>query len=815
MRSLTHNTGADFWHTHSIPSHQVPPIRLTDGPNGIRGTKFFAGVPAACLPCGTALAATWDAPLLERAGVLLANECISKGAHCWLGPTVNIPRSPLGGRGFESFSEDPHLSGIIASAMIRGCESKGIVSAVKHFVCNDQEHERRAVDVLVTPRALREIYLKPFQIVARDARPGALMTSYNKINGKHVVENEKMLNGLLRTEWEWDPLIISDWYGTYSTVDSLNAGMDLEMPGVSRYRGRYLESALQARLVKASTVDERARRVLSFVKCMSEVDVSKVEKGRDYPEDRALNRDVCASGIVLLKNDNGLLPLKKDAQTIALIGSHVMAPSISGGGSASLRPYYAVSLYEAVREAVPNAKIICETGAYAHKMMPVIERLLSNAVINFYNSPVSDVGRECLHIEPVSTTGFQFMDFRAPGLDRECFWATLVGDFTPDATGIWDFGLSVFGTANLYLDDELVIDNTSQQTKGTSFFGKGTVEERGSKMLEDGRSYKIRLEFGSANTTTMKTVGMVNFGGGAANLGASLRLTPDDMLNSAVKAASEADYAIVCTGLNPDWESEGFDRASMDLPPGVDKLISSILAVAKNKTVIVNHSGTPVTMPWEPQAQAILQAWYGGNETGHGVADILFGNVSPSGKLPLSWPSDVRHNPTYLNFGSVGGRVLYGEDIYVGYRFYDKTRCSPLFPFGHGLSYTTFEVSPTVEVGPVSRLTSLPAAARVSIRNTGHAPGSEVLQVYVAAPQPETGRPDKELHGFQKTFLQPGEERAVDITIDPYATSFWDDIEGKWKSEAGEYELLVGVSSQEIVSKGKFVLSQTRYWKGL
>ena len=815
MQPLTYNTGADFWHTHPIPSHQVPPIRLTDGPNGIRGTKFFAGVPAACLPCGTALAATWDAPLLRRAGVLLADECISKGAHCWLGPTVNIPRSPLGGRGFESFSEDPHLSGIIASAMIQGCESRGIVSAVKHFVCNDQEHERRAVDVLVTPRALREIYLRPFQIVARDARPGALMTSYNKINGKHVVENEEMLNGLLRTEWGWDPLIVSDWYGTYSTVDSLNAGMDLEMPGVSRYRGRYIESALQARLIKASTVDERARRVLSFVKRMSEVAVSNVEKGRDYPEDRALNRDVCASSIVLLKNDGGLLPLKKDVQTIALIGSHVMAPSISGGGSASLRPYYAVSLYEAVREAVPSARIICETGAYSHKMMPVIERLLSDAVIHFYNSPVSDIGRECLHTEPVSTTGFQFMDFRAPGLNRECFWATLVGVFTPDATGIWDFGLSVFGTANLYLDDELIIDNTSQQTKGTSFFGKGTVEERGSKILQAGKSYKIRLEFGSANTTTMKTVGMVNFGGGAANLGASLRLTPDAMLNSAVEAATAADYAIVCTGLNPDWESEGFDRASMDLPPGVDKLISSVLAVAKNKTVIVNHSGTPVAMPWEPQAQAIIQAWYGGNETGHGVADILFGDVSPSGKLPLSWPSDVRHNPTYLNFGSVGGRVLYGEDVYVGYRFYDKTRCPPLFPFGHGLSYTTFQVSPIIEVGPVSHLTSLPAAVRVYVKNTGHAPGSEVLQLYVSAPQPAIGRPDKELHGFQKTFLQPGEERAVDIVIDPYATSFWDEIEGKWKSEVGEYELLVGVSSQEIVSKGSFTLNQTRYWQGL
>ncbi|KAL4734992.1 glycosyl hydrolase family 3 N terminal domain-containing protein [Aspergillus similis] len=800
-------SGIDFWHTHPIPEFNVPSVRVTDGPNGIRGTKFFAGVPAACLPCGTALGATWDRNLLRRAGELLGDECIAKGAHCWLGPTVNMQRSPLGGRGFESFSEDPYLAGVAAASMIVGCESKGIIATVKHFVGNDQEHERRAVDVIVTPRALREIYLRPFQIVARDARPGALMTSYNKVNGKHVVEDPKMYD-LIRKDWGWDPLVMSDWYGTYTTIDSTNAGLDLEMPGVSRYRGKYIESAMQARLIKSSTLDARARKVLEFVQRASRTKVSEVEKGRNYPEDRALMRTLCSNSIVLLKNEGSILPLPKNVKKIALIGSHIKTPAISGGGSAALKPYYASTLYDAVREALPNAEVLYETGAHAHNMLPVIDRLLSNAVIHFYNEPMTKPNRKCLGTEAVTTTAFQFMDYKLAGLNRALFWATLIGDFTPDQSGIWDFGLSVFGTANLYINDELIIDNTANQVKGTSFFGKGTREEIGSLKLTAGQTYKIRIEFGSANTTTMKTTGMVNFGGGAANLGASLRLDAEEMISRAVKAAGDADYAIICTGLNQDWESEGFDRPHMDLPPGIDKMISCVLDIAAHKTVIVNQSGTPVTMPWASQAKSIVHSWYGGNETGHGIADILFGDVNPSGKLSLSWPVDVRHNPAYLNYASVGGRVLYGEDIYVGYRFYEKTGREVLFPFGHGLSYTTFVVSSEALISPGTFTPESPPNATVKVKNIGAVAGAQVLQLYVAAPNSPTPRPQKELQGFEKVFLQPGEEKTVAIRLDKYATSFWDEIEGMWKSEAGVYEEW-GSKILESVERQEHLLAET------
>ncbi|KIX04791.1 uncharacterized protein Z518_05662 [Rhinocladiella mackenziei CBS 650.93] len=531
-----------------------------------------------------------------------------------------------------------------------------------------------------------------------------------------------------------------------------------------------------------------------------------VQTGRDFPEDRALNRLACAHSIVVLKNDNSILPLPKILPKIALIGSHVRTPAISGGGSAALLPYYSVSLYDAVAEAIPEASITYEVGAYAHKMLPVIDGMLHNAVINFYNEPATGPNRKLLGQENVSSTSFQLMDYNGiPELNKALFWGALVGDFVPDATGTWDFGLTVFGTANLYFDDELTIDNTTHQTRGTAFFGKGTVEKFGSKELNLGRPTPRRR----------KPLAMVNFGGGAAHLGACLRMSPVQMIERAVRAARNADHTVIYTGLGGEWESEGFDRPHMDLPRGVDEMITQVLTVAPN-AVIVNQSGTPVTMPWADQAKCIVQAWYGGNETGHGISDVLFGHVNSCAKLPLSWPIHVKHNPAYLNDTSVGGRVLYGEDVYVGYKFYDKTEREVLFPFGHGLSYTTFELSdPEVRMVPKVFTSNHPSVAVIKVKNTGSVAGAQVLQLYVAASASSTPRPVKELHGFEKVFLQAGEEKEVHIPVDRYATSFRDEAESMWKSEEGPYEVLVGTSSQEILGKGELIVPQTRYWLGL
>jgi len=813
-------SGIDFWHTYPIPELNVPSIRVSDGPNGIRGTKWFAGVLAACLPCGTALGATWDRDLLRKAGQLLGDECIAKGAHCWLGPTINMQRSPIGGRGFESFAEDGHLSGILASEMIMGCESTGVISTVKHFVCNDQEHERRAVDTIVTPRALREVYLRPFQIVARDANPGAIMTSYNKVNGVHVSEDPKLLEDLVRKEWGWNPVMISDWYGTYSGAGAINAGLDLEMPGITRHRGAAVEFALSARLIKQSTLDQRARRVLQFVERASRIAVSAVEGERNTPEDRALNRKICASSMVLLKNERKTLPLPKKMKKIALIGSHMKNPAITGGGSASLEPYYSVTLFDAIKEKLgPDVEIVYEVGAYAHKMLPLIDRLLSNSNIHFFNQPSSVKNRVCVGREPLPKTYFQLMDYKNPKLNFELFYASAEADFTPDLSGPWEFGMTVYGTANFYLDDELIIDGTTVQLPGTAFFSRGTAEQFATRNLIAGKTYKLRIDFGSAATSKILNLGVVSFGGGGARIGACPVVDVKEGIQRAVKAASEADYTVLCTGLNADWECEGFDRPTMGLPPNIDNLIASVLTVAPD-TIIVNQSGTPVSMPWEPLASSIVQAWYGGNETGNGIADVLFGDFNPCAKLPLSWPADLRDTPAFLNFGSTKGRVLYGEDIYLGYKYYDKIQRPPLFSFGHGLSYSTFALS-NLEIFKTpskDKRNPTPTARGVlRVKNTGSYDGSQVLQLYISAPESKTQRPVKELHGFEKVFLRAGEEKRVEIDIDSYATSFWDESEGKWCNEKGNYIVSVSSCSEEGAVSVQAILrvEHTRYWLGL
>lgn len=340
-------------------------------------------------------------------------------------------------------------------------------------------------------------------------------------------------------------------YGTYSGATAINAGLDLEMPGKTRHRGAATEFALSSRLIKQSTLDQRARRVLQAVKHASHLSVSAIEGERDTPEDRALNREICASSIVLLKNNKHLLPLSKKVKRIALIGSHVKIPAITGGGSASLEPYYAVSLFDAIKEKLGSeVEIKYEVGAYAHKMLPLIDRLMSNSAIHFFNQPSTVKDRALVGTEALPSTFFQLMDYKNSKLNFELFYASAEADFTPDVSGVWEFGMSVYGTANFYLDDELIINNSETQRPGTAFFGKGTAEEFGTKELIAGKSYKLRIDFGSASTSRTKTTGVVSFGGGGARLGACLKIDVDETIEKAAIAAAEADIAILCTGLN-------------------------------------------------------------------------------------------------------------------------------------------------------------------------------------------------------------------------------------------------------------------------
>ncbi|KAF2009021.1 glycoside hydrolase family 3 protein [Aaosphaeria arxii CBS 175.79] len=808
--------GSDFWHTTPIPRFNVPSIRLSDGPNGVRGTKFFDGVRAACLPCGTGLAATWDESLLYKAGNLIGEECKAKGAHCWLGPTVCIQRSPLGGRGFESMSEDPYATGKLAAAYTKGVQATGVVSTLKHWLANDQEHERVGVDAVVSNRALREIHMLPFHIVMADAKPGAVMACYNKVNGEHVSESKKMLDGILRDDWGFEGLIMSDWFGTYSTAEALNAGLDLEMPGPARLRGPIAELAVSTRKVSRSTIDQRARNVLNFVQRASKVEVSAEESTRDFPEDRELNRKLAADSVVLLKNDAKLLPLDgKSIRKVALIGPNMKNVAFCGGGSAALSPYYTVSAYQGIVDQLsPETEISYEIGAHAHAFIPELHASdvctpegLPGLRMRFYRDPPHVRDRTVIDEIIIQDSTWQLLGFSHPQLDK-LFYADIEAVLTAHATDAFEFGLAVYGSASLYIDEKLVIDNTTVQQGGTFYFGKGTCEERSLVDLVKGQSYKIKVEFASGASSKLVKPGVVNFGGGAGRLGMIQAIDPDLAISRAVEAASRADITILCGGLSRDQESEGFDRPHMDLPGAVFRLFSAVIAAVPD-TVVVTQSGTPFNMtPWADSVKTHLHAWFGGNETGNGIADILFGRVNPSAKLPLSFPRRIEDTPTYLNFGSERGRVVYGEGIYVGYRYYEKVLRDVLYPFGHGLSYTDFSVS---------HLIVSPHSARFKVLNSGAVAGASVVQLYVSADKTTSSiaRPEKELKGFSKVYLQPGESCQVEIKFDRFTIAFWDEECQAWKCEKGVYKILIGLSSREIVLGGKINIENTTTWTGL
>ena len=663
---------------------------MSDGPNGVRGTKFFNGVPAACLPCGTGLAATWDRDLLYKAGELIGEECKVKGAQCWLGPTVCIQRSPLGGRGFESLSEDPYATGKLAAAYINGVQSKGIISTLKHWVANDQEHERIGVNVMVNERALREIHMMPFQIAIRESSPGAVMACYNRVNGIHVSENRELLDGVLRDEWGWRGIIMSDWFGTYSSAEALNAGLDLEMPGPARLRGQLADLAVSSRKVSRSTIDARARNVLEFVKRASTVAVAETEGGRDFPEDRVLNRELAANSVVLLKNDQNRLPLRTEGlRRVALIGPNLKTVALCGGGSAALQPYYQVSPYQAIVERLgPNVEVKYEIGAQSYAYVPALEKGqvttpegAAGLRMRFYREPPSVGQRTVVEETVMPDSTWQLMGFSHPQLEK-LFYAEVEGTILPAETGDYEFGLAVYGSANLYLDDQLIIDNSSVQRSGNFFFGKGTLEEKTVVPLVAGTPYRIRVDFASAPSSKLVKPGVVNFGGGAGRLGWAPVLDADEAISRAVDAARQADVTILCGGLTKEHESEGFDRESMDLPGSLGRLFSAVVE-ADPDVVVVTQSGSPFNMlPWAEKVKTHIHAWFGGNENGNGIADVLFGDVNPGGKLPLSFPRQLEDTPSFLNFGSERGRVEYGESIYVGYRYYERVLRQVLYPFG-------------------------------------------------------------------------------------------------------------------------------------
>jgi beta-glucosidase len=793
--------GFDTWRTVPIIRLGIPSIQTSDGPNGIRdeGTK------SACFPCPISLAATWDVELVERIGRALGENAKMKHIHVLLAPTINIHRSPLNGRNFENYSEDPYLTGRLAIAYINGVQSQGVATSLKHFVCNDSEFERTTISSEVDERTLREIYLRPFEMAVREAQPWTIMASYNLINGVPASENIYLLTEILRKEWGFKGAIISDWFESVkSTVPSVKAGLDLEMPGPTAWRGDKLLQAAEHGEIEESAIDACARRILKLIEQTGAFDnsVQGEDQSDDRPQDRALIRQAAAEGCVLLRNKGDILPLNGNAlHSVAIIGPNAKVARIMAGGSAIVNSYDAVFPFDGIRaELDENTTVGYEPGCTNRKHLLLFDgsnlRTKNGTdrgmTLEYFGNP--DLEGEPIWSRVINESEIPW--FAKPPVEIDWSRYSLRGTayFIPQETGIYTVGLSCIGSSRLIIDGKVAINNWMQKTGLMEVLDIEKRESRIEISFEAGRTYTIVIEYS-------KTDPEVPFS--AVRLGYELPF-PVDAIERASSLAANSDVAIVFAGTSGEWESEGFDRENMDLPGQQDELIAKI-ALANKNTIVVLNTGSPITMPWLDQVAAIVESWFPGEECGNAIADVLFGKVNPSGKLSQTWPKRLEDNPAYVNYPGENGKVRYGEGLYVGYRYYEKKDIAPLFPFGYGLSYTTFRYD-SLRLGAREINAEDTLQVSIDVTNTGQCSGKEIVQLYIRDMKSRLHRPLKELKAFSKVALESGETQTVTMILDQRALSYYDDLAYAWIAEPGEFEILIGASSQDIRARETFML---------
>jgi beta-glucosidase len=783
-------SGADFWTTVAIERLAVPKIKVTDGPNGARGGgSFVGGVKSACFPAAIGLGATWNPDLVRQMGVALAEEAKSKGARVLLAPTVNIQRSGLNGRNFECYSEDPHLTSELAVAYIEGVQSQGIAATIKHFVANESEIERDSISSDVDERALREIYLPPFEAAVKRASVMAVMTSYNRLNGTFTSEHPWLLRDVLRDEWGFDGIVMSDWFGSHSTVESLNAGLDLEMPGPARDRGEKLVQAVKVGQVDAEAVKASARRVLTLLERVGAFadPVMREEVSNDSLHHRELIRKLGAEGAVLLKND-GLLPFDKtEIDRIAVLGPNAAEARVMGGGSAQINAHYKISPLEGIRAALADTRTVSHArGVQINRLTKIFSGPVS---VDFFNGPGCE-GDVLWHQEDV--TG-EFIWLNLPDtIDRMNFSARLTATFTAEEDGDYTVGMTTAGYGRLLIDGDLVVDTHEGWQRGGNFLGAGNAEKRKTVVLKAGQAYAIHIEF----QTLDSSYGGIGFS--AIRFGLE-KPFGDAELEEAVALAREAEIAVIFAGREGEWDTEGRDLPDLQLPGRQDELITRVAEV-NPRTVIVLQSGGPVAMPWLDRVAGVIQMWYPGQELGNAVADVLFGDVEPGGRLPQTFPKQLADNSAFtsdaLTYPGKDGHVAYQEGIYVGYRHHDKGGVAPLFPFGFGLSYTSFEWGEP-EISN-SELTEEGISVHLPVKNVGEREGSDLVQLYVTHLNSPIDRPVKELRAFEKVRLSPSQEADVHLSITPKDLSYFDVEARAFVVPAGNCELVIAFNAIQV-----------------
>jgi beta-glucosidase len=777
-------TGADFWTLHAEPAIGLRAMALSDGPVGVRGTVHDERDSSANLPSATAIAASWDTGLVARLAELLAAEARRKGIDVVLGPTVNLHRSPLGGRHFECYSEDPLLTARLGTAYVRALQARGVGATPKHYIANDSETERFTVDVRVDERTLRELYLRPFEDMVRDGRAWLVMAAYNGVNGATMTENA-LLSEPLKGEWGFDGVVVSDWLAARDTVRAGEAGLDLVMPALNSPWCDQLVAAVDAGKVSAEAIDAKVRRLLLLAARVGALE--QVEPAAPAPAPlappaiAALLREAAASGMVLLANPGGALPLEPAGlRRVAMIGAHAASARTQGGGSAQVHPPYTVSPLAGLRDALDgHAEVVHVAGTR-----------VTEGLVPLDPDVVSDpgTGEPGLLVEMLAQDGAVLSDehrlsgrlhYTPSDLPPEVTRLRLRARLHADEAGPWRLGFAGLGIYSVTVDGETVLDETllPDDVDFTVAFAdppKRVV----TRTLTEGQDLDLTLTYDVLRGMpfTLATFGYE-------------RPAPQvrEELARAAEAARAADVAVVVVGTTERVESEGFDRSSLALPGNQDDLVRAV-AAANPRTVVVVNSGSPVVMPWRGEVAAVLLSWFGGQEMGNALADVLLGRVEPGGRLPTTWPAAEPDVPV-LDTRPDGGSLVYTEGIHIGYRAWLRAGVAPAYPFGHGLGYTTWEYEDaTVDTDGGA------ATARVRVRNTGRRAGKEVVQAYLSRLDGAIERPACWLAGFAVVHAGPGETVTVDVPIDPRGFEHWSVEDHGWRVEPGAFQVHIGRS---------------------
>jgi beta-glucosidase len=757
-------TGEDFWTTYALPNIGLRKMVVSDGPSGVRGELWDERSPSLSLPSATAFASTWDRDVLGRVGEVMAHEARSKNVDVVLGPTINLHRSPLGGRHFEAYSEDAVLSGKLASAFVNGIQGQGVGACLKHFVANDAETDRHTVNNILDDETLREVYALPFEIAVRDSNPWTIMSAYNRVNGPKMAASP-LLNSMLKDEWGWDGAVISDWTGVQSTVDTGNEGNDLEMPGPFGFWGEKLLAAVKSGEVSEDAINAKVERLLRLAHRVGKFADAESKKAKEFThaELQTFARSVGSQSIVLAKNDNSALPIESPV-SIAVVGAHARFGRGQGGGSATVYPTEFVAPLEGLAKNAPAGSTVkYALGVNSDSGLIQFDK-------NYLKNPATGQGG-CLAEIFAPDGSLLLSENRFGGFFN---WATqpwmfqysfirVSGIFTANADGEYQFGVGMVGNYKITIGDQVHEGFIPMHSDDLGEFVLNPPFRAFGHTLKKGEDVLIQWEYPQGSLPIPIASFYIGF--------QEPSRSQAEEIADAAELAAKSDVAVVFVGTTAEIESEGHDRKNISLPDGQDQLVAAVAKVAK-RTVVVVNSGSPVEMPWFEDVESVLFTFFGGQQMGNALADVIYGKVNPAARTTTTWAKRMSDLPV-VNTTPTNGELHYSEGKFIGYRAWKKSGAAPLIPFGHGLSYTTF----TSEL--VSADKSL---VKVKVMNTGNRAGAHIVQIYAQLENAQSF--ERRLAGFAKVSLQPSESAVVEVSLEPlvfkHFSNGWQDVAGKW-----------------------------------